>query len=231
MTVPKKKPWGLSKSEYLKIGILLAIFGVGVAVAYRIQLPERQLPILNPSDLNPALVADSLEGQGMDHRVADFDLVDQTGTRRTQADVAGKVRVVSYFFTTCPSICVDMAAGLRRVQDAFAGDPRIRILAHTAMPEYDSVPVLADYGARNGCDPAQWWLLTGDPAELNRLARTSYFSVLEEGQGWDEHSFIHTENLVLVDAEGRLRGYYDGTDPKAVDQLLRDIPLLLPDAK
>ena len=93
MTVPKK-PWGLSKSEYLKIGILLAIFGVGVVVAYRIQLPERQLPILNPSDLNPALVADSLEGQGLDHRVADFDLVDQTGTRRTQADVAGKVRVV-----------------------------------------------------------------------------------------------------------------------------------------
>ena len=230
MTVPKPA-WKLSKSEYLKIGILATIFVTGVTTAYLIQRPERQLPILNPSDLNPALVADSLEGQGMDHRVADFDLVDQTGTRRTQADVAGKVRVVSYFFTTCPTICVDMAAGLRRVQDEFSGDQRLRILSHTAMPDYDSVPLLADYGDRNGCDPAQWWLLTGTPEELNRLARTSYFSVLEEGQGWDEHSFIHTENLVLVDAQGRLRGYYDGTDPKAVDQLIKDIPLLLPDAK
>ncbi|MFZ9733157.1 MAG: SCO family protein [Schleiferiaceae bacterium] len=230
MTVPKPA-WKLSKSEYLKIGILATIFVTGVTTAYLIQRPERQLPILNPSDLNPALVADSLEGQGMDHRVADFDLVDQTGTRRTQADVAGKVRVVSYFFTTCPTICVDMAAGLRRVQDEFSGDQRLRILSHTAMPDYDSVPLLADYGDRNGCDPAQWWLLTGTPEELNRLARTSYFAVLEEGQGWDEHSFIHTENLVLVDAQGRLRGYYDGTDPKAVDQLIKDIPLLLPDAK
>ena len=230
MTVPKPA-WKLSKSEYLKIGILATIFVTGVTTAYLIQRPERQLPILNPSDLNPALVADSLEGQGMDHRVADFDLVDQTGTRRTQADVAGKVRVVSYFFTTCPTICVDMAAGLRRVQDEFSGDQRLRILSHTAMPDYDSVPLLADYGDRNGCDPAQWWLLTGTPEELNRLARTSYFAVLEEGQGWDEHSFIHTENLVLVDAQGRLRGYYDGTDPKAVDQLIQDIPLLLPDAK
>lgn len=230
MTVPKPA-WKLSKSEYLKLSILATIFVIGVTSAYFIQRPERQLPILNPSDLNPALVADSLEGQGMDHRVADFDLVDQTGTRRTQADVAGKVRVVSYFFTTCPTICVDMAAGLRRVQDEFSGDQRLRILSHTAMPDYDSVPLLADYGDRNGCDPAQWWLLTGTPEELNRLARTSYFAVLEEGQGWDEHSFIHTENLVLVDAQGRLRGYYDGTDPKAVDQLIQDIPLLLPDAK
>jgi protein SCO1/2 len=230
MTVPKPA-WKLSKSEYLKLSILATIFVTGVTTAYLIQRPERQLPILNPSDLNPALVADSLEGQGMDHRVADFDLVDQTGTRRTQADVAGKVRVVSYFFTTCPTICVDMAAGLRRVQEAFAGDDRLRILSHTAMPDYDSVPLLADYGDRNGCDPAQWWLLTGTPEELNRLARTSYFAVLEEGQGWDEHSFIHTENLVLVDAQGRLRGYYDGTDPKAVDQLIKDIPLLLPDAQ
>jgi protein SCO1/2 len=230
MTVPKPA-WKLSKSEYLKIGILGAIFVTGVTTAYLIQRPERQLPILNPSDLNPALVADSLEGKGMDHHVADFELVDQTGTRRSARDVEGKVRIVSYFFTTCPTICVDMAAGLRKVQDAYAGDDRIRILSHTAMPEYDSVPILADYGARNGCNPAQWWLLTGKPEELNRLARTSYFAVLEEGQGWDEHSFIHTENLVLVDAQGRLRGYYDGTDPKAVEQLINDIPLLLPDAR
>ena len=230
MTVPKPA-WKLSKSEYLKIGILLAIFVTGVTAAYLIQRPERQLPILNPSDLNPALVADSLEGKGMDHRVANFDLVDQTGTRRSARDVEGKVRIVSYFFTKCPTICVDMAAGLRRVQDTYAGDGRIRILSHTAMPEYDSVPILEDYAARNGCDSAQWWLLTGTPEELNRLARTSYFAVLEEGQGWDEHSFIHTENLVLVDAEGRLRGYYDGTDPKAVDQLIKDIPLLLSDAR
>jgi protein SCO1/2 len=230
MTVPKPA-WKLSTSEYLKVGILLSIFVIGVTTAYMIQRPERQLPILNPSDLNPALVADSLEGQGMDHRVADFELVDQTRTRRTAQDVEGKVRVVSYFFTTCPTICVDMAAGLRRVQDAYAGDERLRILSHTAMPEYDTVPILAEYAERNGCNPAQWWLLTGDPSELNRLARTSYFSVLEQGQGWDEHSFIHTENLVLVDAEGRLRGYYDGTDPKAVDQLINDIPLLLPHAR
>jgi protein SCO1/2 len=230
MTVPKPA-WKLSKSEYLKIGILGAIFVTGVTTAYLIQRPERQLPILNPSDLNPALVADSLEGKGMDHHVADFELVDQTGTRRSARDVEGKVRIVSYFFTTCPTICVDMAAGLRKVQDSYAGDDRIRILSHTAMPEYDSVPILADYGDRNGCNPAQWWLLTGKPEELNRLARTSYFAVLEEGQGWDEHSFIHTENLVLVDSQGRLRGYYDGTDPKAVEQLINDIPLLLPDAR
>jgi protein SCO1/2 len=229
--IEPKKHLGLTRPELAKVLILLSIFAVGVAVAFRIMSPERQLPILNPSDLNPAIVADSMESVGMNHVVADFELLDQSGTLRSAADVEGKVRVVSYFFTTCPSICVDMAASLRRVQDAFAADGRLRILSHTAMPDYDSVPILADYASLNGCDPQQWWLLTGDAAELNRLARTSYFAVLEAGQGWDEHSFIHTENLVLVDAKGRLRGYYDGTDPKVVDQLIKDIPLLLPDAK
>ncbi|NQW40412.1 MAG: hypothetical protein HQ466_00410, partial [Cryomorphaceae bacterium] len=98
--IEPKKYLGLTKPELAKIFILLSIFAAGVAVAFRIMSPERQLPILNPSDLNPAIVADSMESVGMNHVVADFELLDQTRTRRSAADVEGKVRVVSYFFTT-----------------------------------------------------------------------------------------------------------------------------------
>ena len=100
-------------------------------------------------------------------------------------------------------------------------------MSHSAMPDYDKPEILADYAAANSVNPNRWWLLTGDPKELNRLARTSYFAVLEEGQGWDEHSFIHTENLVLIDHKGRLRGYYDGTSADETDLLIEHITWLL----
>ncbi len=218
---------GLRNAEKLKMGLVFLVFVVGVVLAIRIQTPEPRLPILNPSDLNPAVVADSMEGIGMNHVVAPFTLVDQMGQTRTEADVEGKIRVVNYFFTTCPSICMDMAVNMRTVQAAYLDNNVVQLLSHSAMPDYDQPEVLAAYAAANDVNPSRWWLLTGEPAELNRLARTSYFAVLEEGQGWDEHSFIHTENLVLIDHKGRLRGYYDGTSAEEADLLIEHIGWLL----
>lgn len=223
----KNRTMGLQNAEKLKIGLVFLVFVVGVVLAIRIQTPEPRLPILNPSDLNPAVVADSMEGIGMNHVVAPFTLVDQMGQTRTEADVEGKIRVVNYFFTTCPSICMDMAVNMRTVQAAYLHNDVVQLLSHSAMPDYDQPEVLAAYAAANDVNPSRWWLLTGEPAELNRLARTSYFAVLEEGQGWDEHSFIHTENLVLIDHKGRLRGYYDGTSAEEADLLIEHIGWLL----
>ena len=223
----KNRTMGLRNAEKLKIGLVFLVFVVGVVLAIRIQTPEPRLPILNPSDLNPAVVADSMEGIGMNHVVAPFTLVDQMGQTRTEADVEGKIRVVNYFFTTCPSICMDMAVNMRTVQAAYLDNNVVQLLSHSAMPDYDQPEVLAAYAAANDVNSSRWWLLTGEPAELNRLARTSYFAVLEEGQGWNEHSFIHTENLVLIDHKGRLRGYYDGTSAEEADLLIEHIGWLL----
>ena len=71
-----------------------------------------------------------------------------------------------------------------------------------------------------------WWFLTGEKKEIYRLARRSYFSCLDEGDGGFQ-DFVHTENIVLVDGEGRLRGFYDGTDSKAMSQLFSDLEFLL----
>lgn len=217
----------LRKAEFWKIGVLLGIFIVGVIVAYQIQKPKETLPIINPAMLNEALVEDSLENVGVNHKISDFNLVDHHGVERTLADVEGKILVVDFFFTTCPSICIDMTKNLRKVQEAYKDEPRIQILSHSVQPEYDTVEVLQAYAEANGVNYDQWWLLTGDPYEINRLARTSYFAVMEQGEGWDEHSFIHTENIILVDEKGRLRGFYDGTSDADMQLMIDQIPLLL----
>ena len=218
---------GLKKSEYLKIGGILLVFSLGIFLSIRIQTPDFTLPILNPNDLNPGLVDESLQSKGIDHTVAPFSLISQNGIQVTQDDVENHIRIVNYFFTTCPGICLDMAKSLRKVQSKYIDNDAIKIMSHSAMPEYDTPKVLKNYAEVNDVDSNRWILLTGEPDLINNLARTSYFTVLKEGEGWDEHSFIHTENLVLVDHKGRLRGYYDGTSENDTDLLIDHIAVLL----
>lgn len=218
-------------ADYLKIGILLLITLIGIIYAYNLQKPKERLQIYNPADLNPALVADSLEGKGMNHVISDFDLVDQMGEHRSLEDVEGKIIVADFFFTTCPSICIDMTRNLRRVQEHFSDEENLMILSHTVNPDYDSVEVLQTYAQANGVNYDRWWLLTGDRMEINRLARASYFAVMEEGESWDEHDYIHTENIILVDPKGRLRGFYDGTNDAEIDLMMHGIDLLIDEFK
>jgi|TARA_B110000483_G_scaffold152393_4_gene181283 protein SCO1/2 len=218
---------GLKKSEYLKIGGILLVFSLGIFLSIRIQTPDFTLPILNPNDLNPGLVDESLQSKGIDHTVAPFSLISQNGMEVTQDDVENHIRIINYFFTTCPGICLDMAKSLRKVQSKYIDNDAIKIMSHSAMPQYDTPEVLKNYADQNSVDYNRWILLTGDPVLINKLARTSYFTVLKEGEGWDEHSFIHTENLVLVDHKGRLRGYYDGTSDDDTNLLIDHIALLL----
>ena len=90
----------------------------------------------------------------------------------------------------------------------------------------DSVSVLNAYADKYNANPDRWWFLTGPKNHIYELARRSYFSCLDEGDGGFQ-DFVHTENVVLVDDQGRLRGFYDGTDSKAMSRLLSDLDFLI----
>ena len=80
-----------------------------------------------------------------------------------------------------------------------------------------------------GAEDRRWWFLTGSKKEIYRLARRSYFACYDEAQGGDGglQDFVHTENVVLVDRLGRLRGFYDGTSESAMNQLVEDARWLI----
>ena len=104
-------------------------------------------------------------------------------------------------------------------------DPQVKLLSFSVTPEIDSVPQLKKYALEKGVNDKKWNLLTGDKKEIYTLARKSYFVVKEDGDG-GPHDMIHTENFVLVDPEKRIRGYYDGTDKAAMENLLADLKIL-----
>lgn len=210
----------------VRIVSFFAIFFTFVAIAYVMYFrPEDDLPIYQPSQLNPALVDPSAMREE-NHRILDFNLVNHLGDTVTLADVQGQILVVDFFFTRCATICPLMTKNLQRIHDRLGPDAPVQLMSHSVTPVADSVSVLSAYADKHGADPDLWWFLTGEKSEIYALARKSYFSCLDEGDGGFQ-DFVHTENIVLVDDQGRLRGFYDGTDSKAMSQLFSDLEFLL----
>ncbi len=160
------------------------------------------------------------------HRVAPFALTDQRGHRVTEVDVAGKVYVASFFFTTCKGLCPNLYTNLSTVARTFADDAGVMILSHTVTPEIDDVRTLAAYAATHRITDERWHLLTGPPRAIRELALRSYFVQLGDTTGNAGGTMVHTETIVLVDGEGHLRGMYDGSLAFDTQRLIDDIRVL-----
>lgn len=202
-----------------------AIVVIGMVVAYFLIKPK-VLPVFNPSDINPKLVDESVQGVTKLHRVGAFNLINQEGKTITEKDYQDKIYVTDFFFVTCPTICPKMTKQMERVYSEFKSNNDVLFLSHTVMPENDSVPVLNEYAKKHNIDANKWNLVTGDKKQIYDLARKTYFAAITEGDGGVD-DFIHTENFVLIDKEKRIRGFYDGTSENDVDRLINDINTLL----
>jgi protein SCO1/2 len=161
------------------------------------------------------------------HSIADFAFVNQVGDTIRKEDMAGKIYVADFFFTTCPTICPVMKKEMLRVYGQFKGEPNFRILSHSIDPTHDTQAVLKDYAEKLGVpDAATWNFLTGDQEKIFEIGQTSYLTTTM-ADDMEPGGFLHSGAFLLVDQQGRIRGVYDGTKTEQVDRLLADIPKLL----
>src|SRR5215471_11881747 len=143
--------------------------------------------------------------------VRPFSFVNQDGERYTEKNVAGKVYAVSYFFTTCTTICPIINSQLKRAYEHFKYQPDFLILSHTSDPEHDSPAVLKRYAERWGVSTTKWIFLTGSKDSLYRQARFSY--MIDDPKNNlrnPEDDFLHTQFVALVNKEGKVVKIYDG---------------------
>jgi protein SCO1 len=183
-----------------------------------------QLPYYSSADFTPQWL--SVKEAASIHSIPGFTFIDQEGKTIDRKTFDNKITVVDFFFTTCPGICKKLTASLSRVQNAFKDNNDVMLLSHSVIPEKDSVPVLKRYAEENGITSNKWHLVTGNKNEIYSLARTAYFA--DEDMGWkqDSTTFLHTENILLIDRQHHIRGVYKGTIPKEVDDLIADIKKL-----
>jgi len=115
---------------------------------------------------------------------------------------------------------------MRALQEEFKDDDDVLLLSHSVTPVKDSVPVLKEYAIENQVDAKKWNLVTGNKKAIYDIARKSYFADEDFVKTQDENAFIHTENFVLIDQKGRIRGVYNGTLAVETERILRHIKLL-----
>jgi protein SCO1 len=158
---------------------------------------------------------------GDDHRIAPFELVSHTGATTSLADWENQVVVADFFFTHCTSVCPKMTRSMKRVQELFSDDKEVKMISYTVDPERDTPERLSSYMESMNIR-GNWIMVTGGKKDIYKLARNSFKIVASDGDGGPQ-DFIHSELLVLIDKQKRIRGYYNGTLPAEVDELLRDI--------
>lgn len=161
------------------------------------------------------------------HRVPDFSLTTQEGEQVTFADFEGKIIVADFFFTTCPTICPIMTKQMTRLQWLLE-DPSyddVHFLSYTVDPKHDTPEVLKAYAEEQGADLTRWTFLTGDQEYIHELGFEGYLlSTMEDEMA--PGGFLHSSMFVLLDRDRHIRGFYDGTSTKEVDDLVTDIKML-----
>ena len=157
-----------------------------------------------------------------------FSFMDQDGQPVTEKDVAGKVFVAEYFFTTCKGICPKMNNNMRLVYNELKDQDGFLILSHTCDPDNDSVAQLKKYSDSLGVDTKKWIFLTGRKDSLYNMARFSY-TIDDPANNLKsiDDDFLHTQFWALVDKNGDVRKIYDGLKESEVRQLISDAKKLL----
>ncbi len=217
---------GLSRNDYLKIIlIILLTFFISCKETNKVN-KETTLPFFNSALFTPEWIATDTPEYLDIHTIPAFSLLNQEGKSVTKKTYEGKIYVADFFFVSCPGICPVLEKNMSKIQEKFKEDKEVLLLSHTVMPTKDSVSVLKKYALENDIVSEKWNLVTGNKKEIYDLARKAYFADEDFVKTKDEDAFVHTENFILIDKKGRIRGVYNGTISLEVERLIRHINLL-----
>lgn len=205
------------KPTIIKYSLSLSLLFVLPAL-FSCQEEEERLPILGPREVQA--------GDTLYHTIPDFSFVDQDSSLVTPETFKESVYVADFFFTTCPTICPKMKSQMLRVYEKYEGNEHVKFLSHSIDPAHDTVAVLRDYADRLGVDSDRWHFITGDREAIFDIAQNSYMTSALADEA-EPGGLVHSGAFLLIDSRRRVRGHYDGTKAEEVDQLMRDIDLLL----
>jgi protein SCO1 len=203
------------QTVFLRISVLFCLL-------FSCSTPQDRLPYYNQPDFTPLFVNEEVT-----HQIGTFSFTDQHGETITDKDIDGKIHIANFIFTTCGSICPVMTRHMKLVQTEFGDRNDVLILSFSVTPWIDSVSRLNRYAADNGITSPNWHLLTGYKGDIYKLARTGYFAEEDLGFSKDSSEFLHTEHILLIDRNRRIRGIYNGTLQLEIEQMIKDIRVLL----
>jgi protein SCO1/2 len=190
-----------------------------------VDVPPPKVQVLGRKLVEKQTVNGQVEYDTVTAYIPPFRFIDQDGAVIDTSTVRGKIYVVDFFFTHCPSICPKMKAEMHKVYERYKDSSDFLILSHSIDPVRDSVPVLLNYASKLNLDSRKWHFLTGDKDSIYAIADHYLESAKEDKDA--AGGFVHDGNFILIDRQRRVRGYYDGTTDDGTDKLIADIDHLL----
>lgn len=156
-----------------------------------------------------------------------FSLVSQDGEQITQAHFLGKLVVANFIFTRCTMSCPKMSAQMASLQNAFHGDPNVKLVSFSVDPDYDTEAVLNDFANAYSAQKGQWYFLTGSRNQIYSLAHDFFHlgagEISDEDKQMGAEEVLHSERFVLLNPEGQIAGYFNGMDSESVVNLKSEI--------
>lgn len=207
----------MKKTNYSYIGIAFVILVFGIWFVPRIvdritsdDISRKESRSDQKRDIKKATASDLvfIENNGQKRKVPDFSFTNQDGTTITNKDYEGKVYVIEFFFTTCPTICPRMNNNLVQVQNTFKDFKNFGVASFTINPEHDTSDVLKAYAESYGITNPNWNLLTGDKEAIYKLANEGFYIYAAENKSV-EGGFEHSGNFALIDKNGFIRSRKD----------------------
>jgi len=206
----------MKNKSYIGISFIVLIFGIWAVPKIIAKFQKSDLVEIGP--------------------VPAFELTDQNKKKISNTDYLGKVYVVEFFFSTCPTICPKMNQSMLQLQEAFYGNPNFGLVSITIDPEHDTALVLKEHAALLGVKHYNWHFLTGDKSYIYSLANKG-FNLYAGENNKAAGGFEHSGLFALVDKEGKIRCrkdaqgnpilYYDGLETSGVEAIKEDIKKLL----
>lgn len=206
----------MKNKSYIGISFIILIFGIWAVPKIVDRFQKSDLVEIGP--------------------VPAFELTDQNGKKISDKDYLGKVYVVEFFFSTCPTICPVMNQNMLLLQKEYYGNPEFGIASITINPEYDTAEVLKKHAEELGVKHYNWHFLTGDRDYIYNLAKSGFNLYAGENKNV-AGGFEHSGLFALVDKEGKIRCrkdqfgnpimYYDGLEESGVQAIKEDIKKLL----
>lgn len=206
----------MKNKSYIGISFIVLIFGIWAVPKIIAKFQKSDLVEIGP--------------------VPAFELIDQNEKKISNKVYLGKVYVVEFFFSTCPTICPKMNQSMLQLQEAFYGNPNFGLVSITIDPEHDTATVLKEHAALLGVKHYNWHFLTGDKKYIYNLANKG-FNLYAGENNKAAGGFEHSGLFALVDKEGKIRCrkdaqgnpilYYDGLETSGVEAIKEDIKKLL----
>ena len=224
----------MKNKSYIGISFIILLFGI-YAIPRIVTRLKNGTVVQNDrmSSQNETVIDTTLVNM---RKAPDFEFTNQNNSKISNATYNGKVYLVEFFFTTCPSICPIMNRNMVLIQNEFKNDKDFGIASISINPENDTPEILKAYAKTYGATLPNWFFLTGDKQKIYNLANKG-FNVFAGENAKVNGGFEHSGLVALIDKKGNIRCrkdannnpimYYDGLEKTGVEALKQDIKILL----